>query len=333
MDNQKIRIKDIAEALHLSVSTVSKALNGAFDISRETKEEVLEYAKKNGYKARDERLVVKKVRRLCVLYDNIDYSTQCNVIIPVSMSFANFARNNNFEIVQTPISSMRMSYDEFMAKNDYVGAFIAGLNYKSSIIHEIQNTSYPTVLFDNNIEGNKISTISIENVNSIVKIVDLLYSLGHRKIGFIHGDKHSFISNERFAGYIIGQNIHDLEYNPNYVYYGEYSEQSGYDAGEFFAGSDVTAVICSSDLIAIGLIRGLEEKGISVPDDISVTGFDDLDVAKYVNPSLTTVKQNIDKIGEKAFNLLLNMLTNRSGQRIVVTSDIIVRNSTAKVKE
>ena len=80
-------------------------------------------------------------------------------------------------------------------------------------------------------------------------------------------------------------------------------------------------------------MRGLEEKGISVPDDISVTGFDDLDVAKYVNPSLTTVKQNIDKIGEKAFNLLLNMLTNRSGQRIVVTSDIIVRNSTAKVKE
>ena len=80
LDNGKIKIKDIAEALHLSVSTVSKALNGAFDISKETKEEVLEYAKKNGYKARDERLVVKKVRRLCVLYENIDYSSQCNII-------------------------------------------------------------------------------------------------------------------------------------------------------------------------------------------------------------------------------------------------------------
>ena len=63
--------------------------------------------------------------------------------------------------------------------------------------------------------------MDVKNVNSIVKIVDLLYSWGHRKIGFIHGDKHSFISNERFAGYIIGQNIHDLEYNPNYVYYGD----------------------------------------------------------------------------------------------------------------
>lgn len=332
MDNNgKIKIKDIAEALHLSVSTVSKALNGAFDISKETKEEVLEYAKKNGYKARDERLVVKKVRRLCVLYENIDYSSQCNIIIPVSLAFAKYARNNNFEVIHTPINTMELPYDKFMEKNDYVGAFIAGLNYKSTILKEIQNTSYPTILFDNNIEGDKISTITNENVNSIVKIVSLLCKLGHRKIGFIHGDKHSFISNERFAGYIIGQNINDLEYNPNYVYYGEYAEKSGFMAAEIFSKTDVTAVICSSDLIAIGLIRGLEAQGLKVPDDISVTGFDDLDVAKFINPPLTTVRQNIDLLGEKAFNLLLNMLTNRSGQRIIVKSDVIIRKSVKKL--
>lgn len=328
----KIKIKDIAEALHLSQSTVSKALNGAFDISRETKEEVLQYAKKMGYKSRDERLVVKKVRRLCVLYENVDYSSQCNIIIPVSLAFAKYARGNNFEIVHTPISTIDLPYDEFMLKNDYVGAFIAGLNYKSKLFKEIKNTNFPTVLFDNNLEGEKISTITNENVNSIVKMVEILYKLGHRKIGFIHGDKHSFISNERFAGYIIGQNLFDLEYNPKHVYYGEFSEESGVLAAEFFSKSDVTAVICSSDLIAIGLIRGLEKLNISVPGDISVTGFDDLDIAKYINPSLTTVRQNVDLLGEKAFSLLLNMLTNRSGQRLVIKSDIIVRKSINKVK-
>ena len=65
-----MRIKDIADALHLSVSTVSKALNGGFDVSPETKEQVLKYAKENGYKSRDERLKVKSIRRLCVLFDN-----------------------------------------------------------------------------------------------------------------------------------------------------------------------------------------------------------------------------------------------------------------------
>ncbi len=75
-----MKIKDIANELHLSVSTVSKALNGAFDVSKETKELVLEYAKKHGYKSRDERLAVKSIRRLCVLYDNVNPTSHSNVI-------------------------------------------------------------------------------------------------------------------------------------------------------------------------------------------------------------------------------------------------------------
>ena len=80
-----MKIKDIANALHLSVSTVSKALNGAFDVSAETKAEVLEYAKKNGYKSKDERISSKKLRRLCFIYDNVDLNTQTNLIIPLSL--------------------------------------------------------------------------------------------------------------------------------------------------------------------------------------------------------------------------------------------------------
>ena len=327
-----MKIKDIANALHLSVSTVSKALNGAFDVSAETKAEVLEYAKKNGYKSKDERISSKKLRRLCFLYDNVDLNTQTNLIIPLSLSYTKHARDNNFEVVSINIKSLTTSYDQFMYENNFDGAFIAGLNLTSPILTELKTTKYPTVLFDNNLMGEKIATINNENINTISSLVHILKENNHTKIGFIHGDKNSFISNERFAGYIIGLTIEDLKFNQEYVYVGDFTEQSGYKAAEYFKNTDVSAVICSSDIIAIGLIKGLNDLGLKVPDDISVTGYDDLDIAKYTNPTLTTIKQDIDLIGERAFTLLTSMMRNKSSQRIIINGEVIIRDSISKKK-
>ncbi len=328
-----IKIKDIAKELHLSVSTVSKALNGAFDISKETKELVLDYAKKHGYQSRDERLHVKNIRRLCVLYDNVNSSSQSNIIIPLSLAFSKYARLKNFEVIHTPIEVIQDTYESFMISNNYDGAFIAGLNYKSPILKELKTTSIPTVLFDNDLIGEKIATINNENMNTISELVSILKEKGHTKIGFIHGDKNSFVSNERFAGYIIGQITNGLEYHPDYIYFGNFTEQSGYEAANYFSQTDVTAIICASDTMAIGLMRGLEEKGIRVPQDISVTGYDDLDIASYVKPALTTVRQDLDLIGEKAFSMLTSMMMNRSSQRIVIKGEIILRESIGDCKK
>lgn len=324
----KLKIKDIAKELHLSVSTVSKALNGAFDVSKETKQMVITYAKAHGYKSRDERLTVKSIRRLCFIYDNV--TSQSNIIMPLGLSFTNYARKNNFEVIQVDIKSITTSYNEFMQQNNFDGAFMAGLNYKSPLLNEIKNTVYPTVLYDNIIIGDMVATIHNENINTIAKLVELLKQNNHTKIGFIHGDKNSFVSNERFAGYIIGQTMNDIQYNPEYVYYGNFTETSGFEAAKYFITTDVTAIICASDLMALGLIRGLEAEGVHVPKDISVTGYDDLDFAKYIKPGLTTVKQDLDLIGEKAFTLLTSILMNRSSQRLVISGEIIERDSVAK---
>ncbi len=327
-----MKIKDIAKELHLSVSTVSKALNGAFDVSKETKQVVLAYAKAHGYKSRDERLTVKTIRRLCFIYDNVEPTSQSNIIIPLGLAFSNYAREHNFEVIQTPIQNITTSYNEFMSQNNFDGAFIAGLNYKSPLLNELKGTVYPTVLYDNIMLGDMIATIHNENINTISKLVEILKLNHHTNIGFIHGDKNSFISNERFAGYIIGQMMNHIEYKPEYVYYGDFSEESGYKAAEYFVNTDVTAVVCASDLMAIGLIRGLESFGLSVPTDISVTGYDDIDISKYIRPALTTVKQDLDLIGEKAFTLLTSLLMNRSSQRVVISGELIHRNSIAPMR-
>lgn len=328
-----MKIKDIANELHLSVSTVSKALNGGFDISKETKELVLNYAKAHGYKSRDERLRTSFGRKLCVLYDEQNVNSQANIVIPLALAFSRYAREANFDVVHIPCNLIDEDYDKFMEKHKYDGALIAGINYKSPLYQKLQNTKTPTVLLDNIIENNNISSISSESINAISEMVNILVKLGHKKIGFIHADKSSYVTNKRFAGYIIGLTNNDIEYNPNYIYYGKYSEESGKEAAKHFINTDVTAVICPSDTIAIGLMQELQNMGKKIPEDISITGYDDLEIAKYIKPSLTTVKQNVEVMAEKSFSLISSMLMNRCPQSITINSEIIKRDSIGPAKE
>lgn len=328
-----MKIKDIAKELHLSISTVSKALNGAFDVSKETKEMVVNYAKANGYKPKEERINLKNRRRLCVLFDNIDACIQSNILYPLAIAFSKAASFQKFEAIYNSMDNMNhLSYDDYMSFNKFDGAFVLGTNYNSSIIKQLSTTKIPTVVFDNSIIGEKIATLNTENINTITKVVSYLTSLNHQKIGFIHGDKNSFVSNERFAGYIIGLMQNDIPYDPNYVYFGEFTKESGMDAAKYFKDTDVTAVVCSSDTIAVGLIKGLEDANIRIPEDISVTGYDDLDISKFIKPSLTTIRQDIDLIGETALQLLTSLMMNRSPQRMIISGDIIKRESTKNRK-
>ncbi len=322
-----MKIKDIAQALHLSPSTVSKALNGRFDISRETKDMVLEYAKEHGFVPSHEKLTHSTIRRICAIFDNYN---SASIISPLLLAFSRHALNNNFEVIQTPISVIS-DYDQFMAKNNFDCSFIVGLSYKSPLLEQIKNTKFPTILYDSILNGEKVSTISSENIISVSKVIKELYKLGHTKIGFVTGDKNSFVSSERLAGYIIGLAEVNISYNADYVCFGGYTEENGVQAADFFSNKDVTAIVCSADIIAIGLMKGLELKGIKVPNQISVVGYDDLEIAKYVNPSLSTVKQDLDLISERAFQTLSAMLLNRPSQRIIVNSEIIMRDSIKKI--
>jgi LacI family transcriptional regulator len=117
------------------------------------------------------------------------------------------------------------------------------------------------------------------------------------------------------------------------VRYGNYTESCGLNAAEYFAGTDVTAVVCASDLIAICLINGLKKHGLCVPEDISVTGFDNLDVARYFSPALTTVKQDFISLGENAFTLLRQAIKGNKIKRVTIHTEPIFRDSTAPVKE
>lgn len=323
-------IKEIASALGLSPSTVSKALNNASDISAETRVRVNNYAKSIGFSLHRPQ----ESKRICVLFENMDSQDNSQVGYPVLTGFQQAANAYRYEVVIEHCSDKNPpNLKKLCQENNYCGLMILGTKLNSPIIKELESTSIPTMLMDSYITNPKVACISSDNINSIADIVKHLISLGHRKIGFLGGDKESIVTRERFSGYLIGLLEGDIEFNSNYVRYGNYTESCGLDAADHFADLGVTAIVCASDLIAIGLINGLKKRGLSVPEDISVSGFDNLDIARYFTPALTTVKQDFTTLGENAFTLLRQAIKGNKTKRVTIHTEPIFRDSTGPVKK
>ena len=323
-------IKEIAAELGLSASTVSKALNNASDISVETRNRVNNYARSIGFSLHRNQ----ESKRICVLFENMDSHSNSQVGYPVLTGFQQAANAYRYEVVIEHCSDKNPpNLKKLCQENNFCGLMILGTKLNSAIIKELESTNIPAMLMDSYVKNPKVACISSDNINSVAAIVEHLISLGHRKIGFLGGDKDSIVTRERFSGYLIGLIEGDVEFNSSYVRYGNFTENCGLEAADYFAELGVTAVVCASDLIAIGLINGFKKHGIHVPEDVSVSGFDNLDVAKYFTPSLTTVSQDFISLGENAFTLLRQAIKGNKTKRITIHTEPIFRDSTAPAKK
>ncbi|MNN42377.1 HTH-type transcriptional repressor PurR [compost metagenome] len=170
-----------------------------------------------------------------------------------------------------------------------------------------------------------------ENYKMSYKVVEHFYLQGYRELGYIGSTSESDISNMRKNGYIEAIESFGLAVNEKWFVNGDnFFESSGYEAMQKIinSGSLPQAVFCASDLLAIGAMRALKEHHISVPDDIGIIGCDDIDACKYTSPTITTIRQNKDKIGRLAASLLYDLINNQSEtSNVVVEPELIVRES------
>ena len=320
-------IKEISEVLNVSISTVSKALNDATDIAEDTKNMVRKYAESVGYHIKTKNL---PPRRICAMYERVDSDTRNNILNHVISSFTDIAIANNFEVIMDYLVSKPENFvlEDYLKQNNFCAAFIVGMNFKSRIYNQLKNTTVPLVLLDNHISNAPIiSSVSSENTNAIVKSIRYLNRLGHSKIGLLLGEKVSLVSSERLAGYILGLARVGIDFNNDYVYYGDFTRSSGEEAAAFFSETDVTAVISCSDIMAMGLIEGLKLYDKRVPEDVSVMGFDDLNLLKFTAYNLTTMKQDFNRLGEEAFRQIADMLEGRVAQQVMLDCKLIERGS------
>ena len=322
-----VKAKDVADRMGISVSTIYKAFNGAEDINKETRAAILETSAEMGYTGRPRQAFSKRV---CVFMGHMEAPHVTYYLYEVMIAFKQVAENYGYEVVIHSLDEdASLSYNRMMEQGHFEGSLVLGPNDSSAFFSQLGQISYPTVLVDNYFESKMVSCVTSDNLSGMEMVVSHLIKLGHKRIGFINGEPLSLTSRERFAGYLNAITLGGLTYDPQLVANGDFSEHSGGVCAEKLLEKNVTALVCASDLMAIGAIRRLKALGLQIPRDVSVTGFDDIRIATYISPALTTVRINIKDVGYSAFMCLKDLIEYKKASRVVEAPRLMVRESSA----
>ncbi len=320
----------MAEVSH---STVSRALHHSPLVSDETGERIRELAERMGYRpsAIARSLVTRKTWTIGVVVTTIADPFIAEVVSGIEGTandhgYSVFLANSNADSereLKVVHSFHERRVDGILVTASRVGAIYLPL---------LTELRVPIVLINNQHPGEFAHSVVIDNVTASRAAVDHLIQLGHQRIGYV-GDRFGFQADtERFTGYRQAHEMAGLSFSPELVVHGEGNAESAGPAMQRLLELShlPTAVFCYNDMTALGALRMIRAAGLKVPGDISLVGFDDLFIASYTEPLLTTVRQPRRQMGSMAMEMLLRLLTGEDTRaNIKVSGELIVRDSTS----
>lgn len=326
-------IKDIAAHLGISISTVSKGLNGASDISDDLRQLVLDTAVEMGYSTKRSKKV--EYRKLCLFVTNVEYTTLDTFGYDIVLGFKQNAFKHKWDVtvVEVDVEFMEQhKYDTYLLQHGYCGAFILGLALHNPWMEQVKNTTMPTVLFDNYVDGNQnVGYLGTDSHEGIHMAVEHLVNLGHKKIAFLNGSCGSLVSQERQEAFESAIKEYNIHCNEKMMARGLFVADSAREHVPTFLKEGATAIVCGNDLIAQGAIETCIKEGYRVPEDISIIGFDNIPIAATTEPPLTTIAQQRNELGRCAYTTLQSLIHHVAISKTMLRPQLVERESTAVV--
>lgn len=325
-------IQNIADKLGVSKGTVSKALNGAPDISETLRKTILDTAVEMGYSRL--RRPKTDAKKFCIITENIEYEEPHQFGYDFVIGFRQMAEPLGYLVDVIPVThkfQKDIPYDVFMLQKDYMGALVLGFSLDDPWMKDFETSHTPTVLYDNYIPTNPfISSIGIDNNEGMALAVAHLKGLGHKKIGYLGSSFGSHIMQVRHKAFFHAMKQNGLRADPSCAGTSYYVTHCIEKHLPRLLDMGMTALICSHDLIASAAIVQCQQLGYHVPENISIVGFDDLPISAYTSPSLTTVRQERLELGKCGYYALDSILNKVYIGTIYLHAQLIVRNSTGK---
>lgn len=330
------RIQDVAKLADVSTATVSRALANPDRVSPQTRARVLEAIARTGYVPNPAARSLRSQKTFMVL-----------VVLPdlANTFFSKILRGIEETLFEAGYGMIIGDLDGSPQKEAHFAAFTAAGRVDGAILlngHLFGQTrdgkgkaariNIPLVALCEAIPGADIPQIEIDNRAAASRMTQHLAALGHRSIAYVSGPSENVLERERFRGYRDGLEAAGIPFDPVLVLPGDYTIESGVAAGQRVVAQSKrpTAVFCTSDEMAIGLMRTLLSAGLRVPEDISVAGFDDIEFAAVAEPSLTTIHQPRRELGQAAASVLIELLQGRPASRSIrLETELVHRNSVA----
>lgn len=309
-----VSLKDIANECHVSIATVSKALNGHADIGSDTKNKVCQVAKEMGYVPNSAAKALKTDRtyNIGVLFaDEAGSGLTHDYFSFVLDSFKRAAEKRGYDITFINADKTRhnrMTYLEHSRYRRFDGVALACIDFTDPEVVELAKSTIPIVSIDYTFRE-RMAVMS-DNISGIQDLLTHVYNLGHRKVAFIHGTNSS-VARSRVTSFYrtaeeLGINIPD-----EYIMEGAYrSTSDAYKATNKLLDlmDPPTCIFYPDDFASLGGIKAIRERNLSIPDDISVVGYDGIRVLRHTTPKLTTLRQDTEGLGSTAANSLIDLI-------------------------
>ena len=333
-------LKDVAQLAGVSTATVSYALSGKRMISEETKQRInraiaqLDYVpdlNARSLSMRDSKLIGVVVPQTepgdRLMFQNSFYSEALG-------SIEYCARQHGYHILISATDANE-SYLTLAKQRNLDGIIVIGM-YPDEFYQQMKKTQIPIVLIDSYCNDHYYNNIRIDDAYGSYMATKHVLDCGHRETVFFVGQlKENGVMKKRLAGYRQALEEYGLPYREENVFEGQIDYESGVRMAAKLAASTLpaTAVVAAADILAIGAVKGFYDAGLRVPEDISIIGFDDLEISQYLAPGLTTVRQQISMKGQRAVELLLEHIADPSlsKQEEILPLKLIERGSVKKL--
>lgn len=327
----KVKIKDIAERVGVSITTVSLVLNNRnCRVSTETKERIFRTAEELNY-------VPNQIARSLATSE----TKTVGVIIPdiTNPFFAEIAKGIGDALNQTGYtmflsnsyndSSQELAQIRKFQQHSVDGLIISSANSAQYDLTFERKLSTPLVILDRRISNFKRPRIEVDDFLGGYMATEYFLKCGHRRIACLAADQLYANAKERHNGYCQALKDYGITVDKKLIFNSDFTINGGYEGGLQAIETDATALFASNDLIAIGCYQACREKGVRIPEDISVIGFDDISSAEHLSPRLTTIRQPIYEIGHTAVEMLLSLINdpNRIPPNVVFPLHLIIRES------
>ena len=314
--NKRTTIHDVAHEAGVSMTTVSHALNGYKDVNEQTRQKIVEIARRLDYMpdeaGRSLRGIQKKTIALLIAGELLEEDPS-GIMYGLTSGIYKVAQKMEYEFTILTMPSdkqLKISFGQICKRKKLTGIIVYGLAMDMPYYEQIKNSEIPCVLVDVAMDGDNVREVSADNEKASFEEVEHLIENGYCNIAMLSGKKMAQVSERRESGYKRALEKHGFRVREEWIVDCQFDQstamQKAMELKRRYPGID--AFFCASDGIAIGAIDGMMQLGMQVPQDVAVAGFDDFTVSKYIHGGITSVKQYPYEMGVACANTVVSMI-------------------------
>lgn len=338
---KKATIKDVSKKSGFSISTVSRVLNGNYPVKKETYETIMNAVQELNFSRNTTAINLRTKQSTLIALVVADINN------PYYSEIAKYLDDYLFEL---GYSLLVCNTDESMEKEvkildvlqnkDVAAIIISSVSKDGNTLKKIYESGTKIVLLDRNLEIGGYPFIGSANFDSSKLLTEYLIRMGHEKIVFVSGTEHAVTSQDRLSGFRSALLENDLPFMKESVLYGDYQQEEAYHiirdflTRNFISKEPYTAIFSANNLMTAGIIQAVNDSNLSIPEDISLVSFGELEMQEIISPKVTCIKQNIEKIAEKTLKAVLSLLNeneNMNKNDLIISDNLEIGNSVKKI--